>query len=290
MKVLGFGAILWDEIKGVKKIGGAVFNLLAHMIKLGARAYIISTLGKDKLGTRALQSVKSLGIKTDFIKMVDNKTCVAKVKLDDKGVPKYFIENPTSWDFIDISKDEIEQINRIGFDYFCFGTIEQRNPVNAKSLKKIISNVYFKNVFYDVNLRSDFYNKAVLEYSLNKCNILKVNKEEIIEIKNIFGLRTYDLADLAKIISKRFKISIVCITAGKEGAYVYSNNVFIYCPGYKTRVIDTVGSGDAFGAAFLTKLSQGSSLKESCDFACKLSAHIASLSGAIPDYDPNSLE
>ena len=93
-----------------------------------------------------------------------------------------------------------------------------------------------------------------------------------------------------KNISDNFNIEIICITAGENGAYVYSNREFYYCPGYRVRVIDTVGSGDAFGAGFLYMISNGHSLPESCDFACRLGAYIASFNGAVPDYNISDLQ
>jgi fructokinase len=290
MKVLGFGAILWDEINGVKKIGGAVFNLLAHTVKLGASASLISAVGKESLGTRAIRSAESHGVNTDLIKKVDKETCVVKVTLDDKGIPDYIIEDPTSWDYIEVSESEIEKIKKESFDYFVFGTLEQRNDINYKSIKKIFSQIDFKIKFYDMNLRSDFYTREIIEYLLSECNILKVSMEEVDQIKRLFYIKDTGLEDTSKNITQNFNIEVICITAGEKGAYVYSDNEFIHCPGYAVEVIDTVGSGDAFGAGFLYGLWRGDSLSRSCDFACRLGTYTAGFSGAVPDYNPGDLE
>ena len=83
---------------------------------------------------------------------------------------------------------------------------------------------------------------------------------------------------------REFNIEIACVTIGERGAYISNKEESVYCPGHKITVKDTVGSGDAFSAALMTKLYKGLSIKDSCSFANRIGALIASMDGATPDY------
>ena len=54
MKLIVFGEILWDVFGDEKKIGGAPFNFAAHCTKLGMDVDIVSAVGNDELGNRAI--------------------------------------------------------------------------------------------------------------------------------------------------------------------------------------------------------------------------------------------
>lgn len=285
MKVLGFGEVLWDKIENKLSIGGTVFNFIAHCKKLGAETYFISAVGNDDLGKKTLSIIRSKGIHDDLIKTVDASTCIVKVSVDKSGAPSYYLDDFTSWDSITIKDSDLHLINEMEFDYFCFGTLAQRSTINVKSLKTIFDNCNFKNIFYDINIRLHHYNKSKIEYSMQKCDILKMNRDELKEVKRLFGFKEKDYKVLTNKIHKEFNISIVCITEGESGAYISSRNNFIFCPGYKVNVNDTVGAGDAFSAALITRLYEGYSIKGACDFACRMGAVVASLRGAIPDYN-----
>ncbi len=289
LKILGFGAVLWDKINGNLKIGGAMFNLIAHCKKMGSDSYLISSIGNDKLGIKTKSVLKEKGIKTDFINIVGKSTCVVKVDTDDNGEPSYHLSDSTSWDFIDIDESDIELINKIQFDFFCFGTLEQRSRKNTESLKYIFNNCNFGNIFCDINLRLNYYDKSRTKYSLEKCNILKMNWEETDILKNILGLKKNKYKNFLEKLSREFNIDVICVTKGKLGADIYSKNDLIYCPGYKVKVKDTVGSGDAFSAALITKIYNKSSLKDACEYACKIGAVVASKRGAVPSYNSNDI-
>jgi len=284
MKVLGFGAVLWDEIDGRLNIGGAVFNLIAHLNTLGTECYFFTAVGDDEPGINAYNIMQSKKIHTDFVKKVDIPTCIVRVAVDENGAPSYSIDDFTSWDLIRVHHTDITRINKIEFDYFCFGTIEQRNPVSRSSLRKILEKCVFGHVFYDMNLRHNYYDRERIEYSMHQCNILKMNEDETEIVKKIFGYSGPDYMNLAEKLRQDFKIDILCITGGAEGAYISSDEGFFFCPGYPVPVVDTVGAGDAFSAALLYMHHIKSSHRNACDFACRLGSFVASRRGAVPEY------
>jgi len=284
MKALGFGAVLWDEIDGRLNIGGAVFNLIAHLKSLGAECHFITAVGNDKPGDIAFDIMRSKKIHTDFVKRVDIPTCIVSVEVDENGAPSYSIDDFTSWDTTRVHRADVARINKIGFNYFCFGTIEQRNPVSRSSLRKILQKCTFGHVFFDMNLRLDYYDRETLEYSMQQCTILKMNEYETGIVKKLFGYREPGYRELTRKLRHDFNIDTLCITGGAEGAYISSDEGFDFCPGYSVPIADTVGAGDAFSAALIYKHYENISLKNACDFACRLGAFVASQRGAVPEY------
>ena len=289
MKVLGFGAVLWDEIDGRLNIGGAVFNLVAHARVLGSSSSFITAVGSDGLGAETLEIIRTHGVDASLIQVVDIPTCVVKVTLGPDGTPSYSIPDFTSWDLIDIDEKALAEVNEVCYDYFCFGTIEQRNPHSRNSLHAILDQCTFGRVFLDLNLRLHYYIDEVLRYSLQGCDILKLNDEEARIVAGTFG---YDhrYESMAQSLHEEFEIELICITEGEKGAFLSSGEGSEYCRGYPAQVVDTVGAGDAFGAGLLHAHYREASLGEMGDFACRLGALIASRRGAVPQYDRTDID
>jgi len=288
MNVLAFGEVLWDKICGKEYIGGAPFNFTAHCKKMGANSYLFSAIGNDSLGRKTMEIIKEKGMCIDFIKIVNKPTCVVKVSFNSNNSPYYNFPEMVSWDYMDINESEIASINKLSFDFFYFGTLSQRSSTSSRTIIKLLNKCNFKNIFLDMNLRDKYYSKDKIEYSLKKCNILKINNEEAYEIKRILKINASKYKKFANIILRDFDIKIICITAGEKGAYISDKNDFIYCPGCKTIVKDTIGSGDAFSAALITKIYEGLSLKDACEYANKVGALVSSSNGAVPEYDIKS--
>jgi len=289
MNVLGFGAIVWDEIEGERNIGGAVFNLLAHVSKLGGTAYLVSAVGNDQLGTETLEVVRSLGVSTRFIQTVDLPTCVIRVEFDDDGAPSYIVPELTAWDHVRVGTVDLDAINGLAFDYCCFGTLEQRDEVSRSALRSILDRCTFGDVFLDPTLRRQ-YTREILQYSLDRCTIAKMNEEEAHVVSETFGYGVTAPQSLIPHIARNFDIEIVCITAGSLGAYIGTRDEIHFCPSYEVSDSDTVGAGDAFGAGLIHKLHNGESLQNACDFGCRMGALVASKRGAVPDYELAELD
>ena len=289
MKVLGFGAVLWDEIDGRLNIGGAVFNLVAHTQRLGSNSGFITAVGNDELGKETLQIIRANGVDASLIRLVDIPTCVVKVTLGPDGTPSYSIPEFTSWDLIDIDEKALTEVNEACYDYFSFGTIEQRNPLSRNSLHAILDRCTFGHVFLDLNLRLHYFSNEVLRYSLQACDILKLNEEEAQRVAETFGF-DHRYESLARSMHKEFDIELICITEGERGAFLWSGEGSEYCRGYTVDVVDTVGAGDAFSAGLLHEHYRGVSLSETGDFACRLGALIASKRGAIPRYNRSDID
>jgi len=308
IKALTFGEALFDVIKGIPLLGGAPFNLAAHLAKLGAKPAVITAVGKDELGETLLSIAKNLGIDTTYI-LIDEKrpTGTVTVELKAEGIPVFSINERVAWDAIILDDQRLDSLRSQEWDVFCFGTLAQRSKDNRKTLQNLLRQIKAKHFFYDINLRTGFYKEEWILVSLEYSTILKMNEEEALFISNLLfntklsqsNLQNYK--NLCQLIIDRYPhIAIICITKGPDGAAVYYNetnneiniNNGIYNRIYeeiKTAPIDvedTVGAGDAFSAGFLYAYLSGLGISKAVSIASILGTYVASKPGSVPDFSP----
>lgn len=283
MRALSFGEILFDIIEGEDFLGGAPLNFAAHLAKCGAESYILSRVGDDELGKKALEQIEELNIKDIFIQR-DSNYLTGTVEVELKGgQPDYTILENVAYDFIS-TEDVDEKLNKEEFDIFYFGTLAQRSRDSAKTLHHLLDKKSFKHVFYDINLRKGYFSKKILEGSLQRCTILKLNDEEVDVLSNLFFGEKIIMEKFAERIAEDFKIHLVIITAGARGCLVHEKGKFGFEKGFPAEVVDTVGAGDAFSAAFIFQYYKYGDALKAARIANRLGAYVASSRGPIPAY------
>jgi len=290
VKALLFGEILWDIIESKPYIGGAPFNLAAHLTKMGLKSTLISSVGKDALGKKALKEAEKRGINSTFIKVhPDLPTGIVNVNLDKAGHPTYVINENVAWDNIILDQDLINSLTKNKWEVFCFGTLAQRTKENRDLLSQIISWARPHHIFYDLNLRQNYYKKEWIEKSLCQSSIVKLNDREALVVSEFLFGQTLKQENLAELICREYDLSIVCITHGKNGSSIYRNGKLEKVQGINGPVADTVGGGDSYSAGFLFSYLCGTSIYEAAEFAEIVGNFVVSQSGAVPKY-PKWLE
>jgi len=290
MNALAFGEILWDIIEGKPYIGGAPFNLAAHLVKCGADSFMISRVGNDGLGLSALKETKALSVNDTWVQVDDqHATGTVDVFLQD-GQPTYTIHENVAYDFIDYQEFDQQQLKAAEFQIFYFGTLAQRNKSSRETLYKLLSEVRFNHIFYDVNLRQQFFSKEIIENSLKYSTILKLNHEEVEVLSNLLYGQEIKAEEFSQKLVTDFNQHIVITTAADKGCMVFANGEFLSIPGKKVEVVDAVGAGDSFSAAFLYKYFQVGDPVKAASVANQIGAFVASSRGPIPTYSDDIKE
>lgn len=283
MRVLSFGEILFDIIMGEHCLGGAPLNFAAHLARCGVVSYIFSRVGADELGKIALEEIAALGVETDLIEQdPDHPTGTVAVELKE-GQPDYKIFEQVAYDFISFEEKE-KALLATDFDVLYIGTLAQRNEISGSTIAKLLEQKKFRHVFYDINLRKGFYPKEILHNSLNHCTILKVNDEEVKVLSQMLFKQDLSMEEFSHRVAKEYFIEVVTITTGAKGCLVYEKEKLHFVPGYPAQVVDTVGAGDSFSAAFMYQYFQSGNPLKAADRANKLGAFVASSRGPIPVY------
>ncbi|MCK9169879.1 MAG: carbohydrate kinase [Treponema sp.] len=283
-KAAAFGEILWDILPGKKCLGGAPFNCGAHLNRLGFKTTMLSALGDDQLGQEALSLVNNENVSSRFINMLSGvPTGFTNVVLNN-GKPSYEFNSPCAWDYIAFNSSMEKTFLATHWDVFCFGTLAQRSVVSRKTLFTLLEKINADIKFFDINLRKEFYTDSVIEQTLKYTDILKMNDEEFPVVSKILGI-TGNMAAAAEYIIKKYGLKGIIITAGKSGTTAFFNNQEYRISPENVPVIDTVGAGDSFSAAFLASYINGHSVTDALSAGSALADFVVSHSGALPEYD-----
>jgi fructokinase len=284
--VICFGEVLWDLLPSGKIAGGAPMNVAYHANQLGLRSLMVSRIGNDDLGHDLLDFLDEKGVATHFVQQDDNvPTGVVNVLLDEKGSPSYEIVQPAAWDFIEPNEKVSALVGAA--DAFVFGSLSCRNERSRETLFDLMDAAKLRVL--DVNLRAPFYDKNLLADLLIKADIVKMNDEELALISGYWS-KAKSLEDQMNFLLEQFRLETIIVTKGPHGAACLDADGLHQQPGFKVKVKDTIGSGDAFLAAFLSKNLDGADMDESLEFACAIGALVATKRGGTPIIDEDELD
>ena len=285
MNVISIGEVLWDIVGQDEHLGGATFNFSAHLSRLGHRVSFISAVGKDQRGQKVIDRMSQLGLTTEYLSVdKDHQTGTASVALATDGQPKFVLHRPAAYDFPRLTAIQFERLFSRPVDWIYFGTLHQIHSQARQLTADLLSRVAPSRSFYDVNLRADGYTPALIRELMSRATIVKLNHEEVEAIAQMFDTQHASLEEFCRNYSALYKWAGVCVTRGPLGCAVFMDGQYIEAPGYPVHVLDTVGAGDAFAAAFLHGLGKGWPTPAVADFANRVGALVASRRGAIPDW------
>lgn len=280
--VVGMGEALWDVLPEGKKIGGAPANFAYHVSQFGLTSCVVSAVGPDALGKEIQENLTSKGL-NHLIAEVPYPTGTVQVEIDQAGVPQYEIKENVAWDNIPYTA-QLEALAK-RTQAVCFGSLAQRNVVSRETIDRFLDSMPQTEdslVVFDVNLRQGFYNKEILCNSMRRCNILKINDEELVTVSRMFGYPGIDLQDKCWILMGKYNLKMLILTCGINGSYVFTPGNVSFQPTPKVDVADTVGAGDSFTAAFIASILKGKSVAEAHSIAVRTSAFVCTKDGAMP--------
>ncbi len=280
--VVGMGEALWDVLPEGKKIGGAPANFAYHVSQFGLPSCVVSAVGDDALGKEIVENFTSKGL-NQLIAEVPYPTGTVQVEIDQAGVPQYEIKENVAWDNIPYTAHLESLAGRT--KAVCFGSLAQRNVVSRNTINHFLDAMPQQEgslVVFDVNLRQGFYNKEILCNSMKRCNILKINDEELVTVSRMFGYPGIDLQDKCWILLGKYNLKMLILTCGINGSYVFTPGNVSFQPTPKVEVADTVGAGDSFTAAFIASILKGKSVTEAHSLAVQTSAYVCTKKGAMP--------
>ena len=277
--IVGIGEILWDLLPSGKALGGAPANFAYHATRLGEEGWAVSAIGNDALGREIMDIVMGKGLK-NVISVTDKPTGTVQVELDARGVPAYTIMEDVAWDNIPFTP-EMEALAR-RTDAVCFGSLVQRMASRDSVLRFLRATRPDTLKVFDINIRQHYYSREVLEESLKLADILKINDEEIRIVADLFGLGSDDVAACRSLID-RYALRLVILTKGAEGSEVITADETIPQPAGEAVIVDTVGAGDSFTAAFVVAYLRGNSLADAQRLASDTAAYVCSCKGAMPE-------
>lgn len=280
--IVGIGEALWDVLPEGKKIGGAPANFAYHVSQFGLQSYVVSAVGDDILGNQILENFKEKNLQ-NLIATVPYPTGTVQVEIDQVGVPQYVIKENVAWDNIPFTPELEELAKRT--NAVCFGSLAQRNVISRNTINHFIDAMPKNNdtlIIFDVNLRQGFFNKEILDDSMKRCNVLKINDEELVTISRMMGYPGIDLQSKCWLLLGHYNLDMLILTCGVNGSYIFTAGTMSFLPTPQVEVADTVGAGDSFTAAFTASILKGLPVAEAHRRAAEVSAFVCTQNGAMP--------
>ena len=283
MKTIAFGEIVWDVYPDNACLGGAPLNFAAHLARHGHEVYMLSAVGTDDYGEKALAQLKEWGVHTSCVaRLADKQTGQCLVSLNAAGVPAYDLLQNTAYDHIPLAAI-------VEADVLYFGTLALRSESNRRTLQQLLQTACFKDVFVDVNIRAPFYSDETIRFAVEQATILKISDEELPTVAKALHMEAADpKCFMQNLVQAYSSVQCLILTRGAEGSYVWhrGEDTVCSCASKTVEVVSTVGAGDSFSAAFLHMYSKKEPVCRCADYASTVAGFVVSRQEAVPPYDP----
>ena len=282
--IVGLGEVLWDVFPEAAHFGGAPANFACHAAGLGGDAWVVSAVGRDKLGDDALASLSAKNVHTLLLQRNEHPTGTVTVTLDAAKQASYVFAADPAWDHI--AWNESLALLARKCKAVCFGTLAQRAPISRRTVREFLENTSPDCLrIFDVNLRQNFFSREIIESSLGFANVFKLNNDEVPAVAELLALPTDEKAFVLS-VAQRFDLHTVALTRGSAGSLVWHKGAYDEKKAPKVAVVDTVGAGDSFTAALAIGLLRGEDLSRLHQRAVDVAAFVCTKAGATPELLP----
>ena len=280
-RVVGIGELLWDLLPDGSKLGGAPANFTYHSCALGAEGRLISRVGTDPMGDEALARLSAIGVPVDCIERdAARPTGSVSVELERDGQPKYTIHENVAWDAITGEAHGGDVASKA--DAVCFGTLAQRSEISRNTIRRLVEAAPSTALrILDVNLRSPFFSREVIETSLELANVVKLNETELPVVAEMLDLSGDERRQISS-LADRFDLRCVAYTRGARGSLLWSAGEWSEMMAPIIQVADTIGAGDSFTAAMVLGLLARWPLEQIHTVAAELAAFVCTQTGGTP--------
>jgi fructokinase len=289
--ILGIGELLWDVLPEGPRLGGAPANFTVMAGRLGSHASVLSRIGRDDLGRKAVEQLDPLPADTEYLQVdTIHETGLVTVALR-HGQPEFTIHEPAAWDFLELSDEWVRLAERA--DAICFGSLAQRSLESRQTIQTLAAQTQASCVrVFDVNLRSPFYSSEVVQESLELATVMKMSDTEVPLVLSLLGLPVFDAqapgalrSGAERLLAEFPTLTMVAVTCGGSGSLLVTRDAWHRHPGIPVNVKDTIGAGDAFTAAMTYYMLRGTDLATINEAGNRWGGWVASQAGAMPDLD-----
>ena len=281
-RALVVGEVLWDRFPDSARLGGAPLNFAVHFQRLGHTPMLVSAVGADGPGDEAKLAIQRFGLDTTFLQStVRFNTGSATIRVGPAGQPAFTIVRPAAYDAVALSDAEFEQISASNPSWVYYGTLFPHGPDGRRTLDRLLAQLPDATRFYDLNLRPGVDDPALVADLLRAAHVVKLNDEEMMFVSRLTGLPA-DRGGFCREGRRRYGWRAVAVTLGERGCAMIVGDDYVEAGGIAVEVVDTVGAGDAFAAAFVHGLASGWTAATIADAANRAGAAMAAIEGAMP--------
>lgn len=279
--VVSLGELLWDMLPTGKRAGGAPMNFAYHAMNNGCEAYAVSAVGEDELGDELAIAAEKAGIHA-VLQRNAWPTGTVEVALKN-GIPEYtIVENVMGSHLLHPPAHRHRRAGRRRVLRHAGTALPESHDTIIELLKHTKDGAL---KFFDINLRGDMYSKELIEEMLSYANVFKINDEELLLMRGMFGIENTSDEEACKWFIEQFDLRYLILTGGATFSTIMSNDgeVSTLATPHVT-VADTVGAGDSFSGTFTGRILNGDSLGLAHRAAVNTAAFVCTQEGAWPTY------
>jgi fructokinase len=273
--------------------GGGPFNTARALARLGVPTAFLGHLSNDEFGQELADLLKADGASLRYGTFGSEKTTIAVADVDSEGLAEYeFLVHGTSAP--NLTPEMIPSDFGPDVSAIHLGTLGLVLDPMAETLEGLAGREHGKRMLMlDPNVRvglspeSEYRDR--LHHVIAESSLVKASDADLAWL---YPGREYEEA-AERILDQG--VGVVVVTLGAEGAFGAHGDVRIRVPAPYVHVVDTIGAGDAFGAALLAwlhdhdcirpelRLSEGE-LREALEYACLAAAITCTRAGADPPH------
>lgn len=238
-------------------IGGGASNAAVNLSNLGLKTGIIVKIGNDVISKAVLQRFEERNVdKSMVIQSKKDKTGFSVILVSYEGDRTVLMHRGAN------STISIDEIN--------WEKVKQSKWVYVASLSGDSNQILDQFAeFAEENGINMAFNPGTaqikggverLKKVLQQAEILILNRSEASIITGISNYPpeypTIEDENLKEIIYKlkQYGSKVIVITEGKKGAYVFDGKTLYYAPSFPSKVVSTLGAGDAFASTFVASM------------------------------------
>lgn len=291
--VIGIGEILWDELPRGRTIGGAPFNVIANLARLGHETAYVTAVGRDRPGTGAIAEVRDRGVDPALVQVLDGApTGIARVTVGPGGNAAFEIVRPAAYQEIQFDDAVVREIARRRPGAVVFGTLAQIPEHIRAGTRRLAAELPGALRLYDVNLRDGWWSPGLVAELAELAapnGVVKLTDEEARELAPALDVPWDGAEAFCRGLAGKRGLRGVAVSAGAQGASVWLDGEFTSGPPPAVTVADSVGAGDAFVAGLIDAIGRGMPAAPALRRANALGALVASRAGALPAWTPAEL-
>ena len=253
--VIGDAAVdsIHDGDSRLQLPGGTGANIAVALSRLGVKSALITKLGRDPHAEFLIEKLKRENVNTQHVSRSErHSTGVVGISVESSGERNFtFMEEPSADAYLD--RSEIPAFGRD--DWLCVSSfmLSQRASREATLFAIDKARKAGALVCVDANMRVDRWDDKALMVpttleALKLADIAKMSEDELLLLTD-----TATIEDgVEKIRNWPAKVRIV--TRAEKGAMLLNEKSEFHIEGLEVPVVDMTGAGDAFIAAFISRL------------------------------------
>ncbi|NME65484.1 ribokinase [Clostridium cadaveris] len=251
--------------------GGKGGNQAIAAVKSAADTIFIGSVGKDVFGKQVLDSLEKFHISTRCIQIHEDVSTGTAMIIRENNDNRIILNPGANYAMkFEFAKEQLDKVASEG-DIFI---TQFENDLDAT----------FKLIEYAKSLKmKTILNpapaKKIPDEVYKYIDLLVINQSECEVICGIYPNNDEECLKAAEVLKDKGASNII-ITLGKEGSLTITNKENIRVNAHKVQAVDSTAAGDSFIGAMAAKLSRGTSLKESIEYATKVSAVTVTRKGA----------